>query len=42
MSMCATINKNNEIGFLGTISDLYAHTYGIFEKNNDESVIKEV
>lgn len=42
MSTCTTITINNEIDFLGTISDLYAHTYEFFKKINDEPVIKEV
>ena len=32
MSTCTTITINNEIDFLGTISDLYPHTYE-FKKN---------
>lgn len=42
MSTCTTITINNEIDFLGTISDLYAHTYEFLKKINDEPVIKEV
>lgn len=42
MSTSATITINDEIDFLGTISDLYAHTYENYIKINDEPVIKEV
>ena len=41
MGIGTSITINNEIDFLGTMSDIYAHTYESYKKFNDEPVIKE-
>lgn len=41
MGIATSITINNEIDFLGTMSDIYAHTYESYKKFNDEPVIKE-
>lgn len=40
MGESTTITINNEIDFLGILSDIYANTYESYQKFNDEPVIK--